>query len=98
MEALKIRILSFRPTIVRQFNGMIANHSDHVTIFHCQLSVYLLHESENMQLIDALGKSQRSGRVCILHVEWGELFSKGAVLFFVILKKINFPKIFVNFF
>ena len=33
----------------------IVNLSDHVTIFHCQLSVYLLQESENMQIIDALG-------------------------------------------
>ena len=32
----------------------VVNLSDHVTIFHCQLSVYLLHESENMQIIDAL--------------------------------------------
>ena len=78
----KVRIVSFRPTIVRQFNGMIANHSDHVTIFHCQLSVYLLHESENMQIIDALGIF-RSGRVCILHAKWGELFPKGAFLLFV---------------
>ena len=33
----------------------IVNLSDHVTIFHCQLSVYLLQVSENMQIIDALG-------------------------------------------
>jgi hypothetical protein len=33
----------------------IVNLSDHVKIFHCQLSVYLLQESENMQIIDALG-------------------------------------------
>ena len=31
------------------------NLPDHVTIFHCQLSVYLLQVSENMQIIDALG-------------------------------------------
>ena len=66
----------------------IVNLSDHVTIFHCQLSVYLLHESGNMQLIDALGKSQRSGRVCTLHTQWGELFYKGAILFVCYFHKI----------
>ena len=86
LEALKlwkVRILSFRSTIVRQFNGI------HVDVLCFSESFWSRHNfSLSTKCISFAWIWEYADNRCTIayymHAQWGKLFSKGVFLFFVI--------------
>ena len=86
LEALKlwkVRILYFRPTIVRQFNGINLDGLCYSESFWSRHNFSLSTKCISFAWIWEYADN-RCTIAYYMHAQWGELFSKGVFLFFVI--------------